>query len=149
MKIELFKDKSLHDSAMENFDLLYSQLFKISAPSYREAFVALVYSRRRAVSSGCYGIDPRDGDPHMQAEFILRGGYACRLRIAFKHPVLVLFRFENLLTAAYFFALFEEAGKAYDKIARRKPRNFIEHCQAVASQVDMYARRIKDELAKY
>ena len=149
MKIELFKDKSLHDSAMEKFDLLYIKLRKSNAPSYREAFVEAVLGEGERVYSGGYGINPSFSDSYMQADFIVGGRYQCRFKVDFKRDILVFYRFENLLTAAYFLALFEEAGKAYDKIARRKPRDFMEHCEAVARQVDMCARRIEDELKKY
>ena len=153
MKIELFKDKSLHDSAMEKFDLLYSKLKKINASSYREAFVEAVLGEGGGVSCGGYGINPSFSDSHMQANFLVfpRGGgaYGCTFKIDFKRDILVFYRFENLLTAAYFFALFEEAGKAYAKIKKRQPRNFDEHCEAVARQIDIYVARIEDELKKY
>lgn len=149
MKIELFKDKSLHDSAMEKFDLLYAKLKKINAPSYREAFVEAVLGEGGGVSCGGYGINPSFSDSRMQANFLVRGAYQCTFKVDFKRDILVFYRFENLLTAAYFLALFEEAGKAYDRIRKRHPRNFTEHCEAVARQADMYARRIEDELKKY
>lgn len=149
MKIELFKDKSLRDSAMEKFDLLYSKLKKINADSYRDAFVEAVSGEGKNVAYGVYRIDPSFINAQMQAGFLVKGGYACRFEIAFKHPILVIYRFENLLTAAYFLTLFEAAGKAYDKIAAEKPRDFAGHCEAVARQVEMHVRRIENELSKY
>lgn len=150
MKIELFKGKSLHDLAMERFDLLYSKLAKLFAPSYREAFIAAIYSEKRVVSSGDYAIvNPRRLDWLMRADFFVKGGYACSFEIAFKRPVLVVYRFENLLTAAYFLTLFEAVDKAYDRIVAQKPRDFAGHCEVVARQVEMHVRRIENELAKY
>ena len=153
MKIELFKDKSLHDSAMEKFDLLYSKLWKINADSYREAFIETVLGEGGNVAYGTYGIDPKDSSPSMTANFLVfardGGAYACTFGVNFKRDILLFYRFENLLTAAYFLALFEEAGKAYAKIKKRQPRNFEEHCEAVARQIDMYGERIENELKKY
>ena len=149
MKIELFKGKSLHDLAMERFDLLYSKLEKISAPSYQDAFIALVYGETRVVSSGWLVIDhPRDFDSCMSADFFVKG-YVFTFKVAFRRPILIAYRFENLLTVAYFLTLFEAAGKAYDKIVSENPRDFAGHCKAVARQVDTFVRRIENELSKY
>ena len=153
MKIELFKDKSLHDSAMEKFDFLYSKFKKINASSYREAFIEAVLGEGASVAYGTYGIDPKNSSPSMTANFLVfaRGGgfYACDFAVNFKRDILVFYRFENLLTAAYFLALFEEAGKAFAIIKKRQPRDFEKHCEAVARQIDMYGERIEDELKKY
>lgn len=153
MKIELFKDKSLRDSAMEKFDLLYSKLKKINAGSYRDAFVEAVSGEGKNVAYGVYRIDPSFSDANMEADFLVfaRGGgdFGCNFKVKFKHDILLVYRFENLLTAAYFLALFEAAGKAFAEIKRRQPRNFENHCDAVARQVEMYVRKIENELSKY
>lgn len=153
MKIELFKDKSLRDSAMEKFDLLYSKLKKINADSYRDAFVEAVSGEGKNVAYGVYRIDTSFINAQMQADFLVfaqgGGAYSCRFEVKFKHDILLFYRFENLLTAAYFLALFEEAGKAFAIIKKRQPRDFEKHCEAVARQIDMYGERIEDELKKY
>lgn len=150
MKIELFGDRSFGLLSGDMSRLLIEKVrprYPGYAANMADSIIDILKEFKRPKKLSV-DISVSDCDRKIYAEFILRG-YSCSFSLEFPRPLRICNHVENTAFAAMFLALYKEAAAAYYLIEQRQPKFYIKHCKAVARQVDIYARRIKNELQKY